>query len=89
MAGYERQAGEQSIERIAIHSALLKLGDILCAITEGRVETFLVRGNTLTEGLRGAQQWHSGLSTVVTLDLSDADRCERMLGIMNDYLPAM
>lgn len=91
MAGYERQAGEQSTERIEIHSALLKLGDVLRAIADRRFEAFLVRGNTFTEGLRAQLVELSigtaGLTTIVTLDLSDADRCGRMLGIVNDYLP--
>lgn len=84
---------EPTSERVVIHPALLKLGDILSAIVERRFEVFLVRGNSLTERLRAQLLKLSigpaGLATVVTLDHSDSDRYGRMLGIINDYLPGL
>lgn len=91
MAGYERAGADPTPERNAIHTGLLKLGEILRAIAERRFEAFMVRGNALTEGLRtqlvDLGYGVAGLTTLVMLDLADAERCARMLAVVNDYLP--
>lgn len=91
MAGYERAGADPTPERTAIHTGLLKLGEILRAVAERRFEAFMVRGNVLTEGLRtqlvDLGYGVAGLTTLVMLDLADAERCARMLAVVNDYLP--
>lgn len=90
MAGYEGPSADKTPERTNIHSGLLKFGSILRAISEGQFESYLVRGNSLTEGIRAQlvnlNSHAAELTTIVTLDLSHADRCAKMIGIVSDYL---